>query len=88
MFCRKCGKSPRVSCIEKHMVERLVECLTHVQKGKLHSVLFGEGSTLDWCEIRSVPDEYKPILLSNGVRKRFPAPTIRVQHPKKAGKHV
>ncbi|CAK9047904.1 unnamed protein product [Durusdinium trenchii] len=37
---------------------------------------------------KSVPDEYKPILLSNGVRKRFPAPTIRVQHPKKAGKHV
>ena len=31
---------------------------------------------------RSVPDEYKPMIFSQGVPKKFPAPTIRVQHPK------
>lgn len=36
---------------------------------------------------KSVPDEYKPMILSQGIPKRFPAPTIRVQHPTKAGKH-
>lgn len=36
---------------------------------------------------KSVPDEYKPMIFSQGIPKRFPAPTIRVQHPKKAGKH-
>lgn len=35
---------------------------------------------------KSVPDEYKPMIFSQGVPKKFPAPTIRVQHPK-AGKH-
>lgn len=35
---------------------------------------------------RSVPDEYKPLIFVDGVRKRFPPPTIRIQHPKKAGK--
>lgn len=35
---------------------------------------------------KSVPDEYKPMIFANGVRKKFPAPTIRIQHPKKAGK--
>eukprot|EP00438_Fugacium_kawagutii_P018468 Skav204797 [mRNA] locus=scaffold763:452964:459404:+ [translate_table: standard] len=34
---------------------------------------------------KSVPEEYKPMIFSDGVPKRFPAPTIRVQHPKKAG---
>ncbi|CAE7570339.1 ML1 [Symbiodinium natans] len=32
---------------------------------------------------KSVPDEYKPMIFVNGVRKKFPAPTIRIQHPKK-----
>mmetsp|Transcript_41490 Transcript_41490/g.51073 ORF Transcript_41490/g.51073 Transcript_41490/m.51073 type:complete len:258 (-) Transcript_41490:185-958(-) len=35
---------------------------------------------------KSVPEEYKPMIFSQGVAQRFPAPTIRVQHPKKAGK--
>ena len=35
---------------------------------------------------KSVPDEYKPVIFANGVKKRFPAPTIRIQHPKHAGK--
>mmetsp|Transcript_60735 Transcript_60735/g.113535 ORF Transcript_60735/g.113535 Transcript_60735/m.113535 type:complete len:289 (-) Transcript_60735:105-971(-) len=35
---------------------------------------------------KSVPDEYKPIIFLNGIRKKFPAPSIRIQHPKKAGK--
>ncbi|CAE7570336.1 ML4 [Symbiodinium natans] len=30
---------------------------------------------------KSVPDEYKPVILSNGVRQRFPAPTRKIKRP-------
>jgi len=30
----------------------------------------------------SVPDEYKPVIFANGVRKPFPAPTRRIKSPK------
>ena len=41
-------------------------------------------AALRWCntsKVRSVPDEYKPIILSNGVRQRFPAPTRKIKRP-------
>ena len=30
---------------------------------------------------RSVPDEYKPVIFKNGVRKNFPRPTKKVKAP-------